>query len=354
MNDVVADPDASWGIKTSKSGKLERFFGYHEHTSVQVPSPRQTVNDVPPLIRAFELTPANNDVVDVSLHVLDASGQQVADLLVDTHYSYKLTERWSGPLYDRGIRQHLDLRAPDQGFTESDMVRWAAGWPHCPATPDAHGTIIAPAPNDAARDAKMKVFFEKIERREVYAFRRVTSPDRDGTARYECPAEANKIGCPLRQATVEVAVSSGRSVVENPPERNGPEGLPRCCTQRTVTLTPPAGHAKLVQPHYWGSRAWHRTYRNRTYVEGSYGNRKNPSTEALRRGQFRVVGLPWVHINMAAVNSSYNLRILRNWHDRTGKGPADHPLLTSDPERSNIVYLTDEEARAHIAARDAA
>jgi len=348
------DLDAAWGIKTSKTGDPERFFGYHEHTLLQIPGPDATVDDVPPLIRAFELTPANRDVVDVSLRVIDAGGQHVTDLAVDTHYSYKLADRWKGPLHDRGIRQHLDLRSTDQGFTESDRVRWAAGWAHCPATPDALGTIEPPPLTAVNRKEKLEEFHQQINHRESYAFRRVTSPDRAGTARYECPAEAGKLGCPLRAGTVETAVEAGLPIVERPPDPNGPEGLPTCCAQRTLTLTPPPGHDKLVQPHYWGGRAWHRIYGKRTYVEGSYGNRKNPSTEDLRRGLFRVVGLPWVHINMTAVNASYNLRILRNWHERTGRGPENHPLLTADPDRNNIVYLTDDEARARVATHHAA
>lgn len=348
------DPDAAWGVKTSKTGDIERFFGYHEHTLVQIPGPNQTVDDIPPLIRSFELTPANHDVVDVSLRLLDRAGQHVTDLVVDNHYSYKLPARWRGPLHDRGIRQHLDLRAPDQGFTESDRVRWAAGCPHCPATPDALGTITPPALSDPDRTEKQQGFYELIEAREPYSLRRVTSPDRDGTARYECPAEAGKIGCQRRAGTVETAVELGLPVVENPPDPDEPEGLPPCCVQRTVTLTPPPGHDKLVQPLYWGGRQWHRAFGNRTYVEGSYGNRKNPSTEGLRRGLFRLVGLPAVSIVMTAVNVSYNLRMIRNWHDRTGRGPDDHPLLTPEPERGNLVYLTDEETRARVAGHDAA
>ncbi|RDJ92949.1 hypothetical protein B4Q13_25275, partial [Lacticaseibacillus rhamnosus] len=65
---------------------------------------------------------------------------------------------------DRGIRQHLDLRSTDQGFTESGRVRWAAGWAHCPATPDALGTIVAPAPNDVDRKKNLQEFFEQIDR----------------------------------------------------------------------------------------------------------------------------------------------------------------------------------------------
>ncbi len=33
---TAADPDAAWGVKTSKSGKQERYFGYELHAVVRV------------------------------------------------------------------------------------------------------------------------------------------------------------------------------------------------------------------------------------------------------------------------------------------------------------------------------
>lgn len=53
------DPDASWGIKTSKSGKSEVFFGDHEHTLVLADGSTDNRTE-PPLIRRLELTPATS------------------------------------------------------------------------------------------------------------------------------------------------------------------------------------------------------------------------------------------------------------------------------------------------------
>jgi len=97
-----------------------------------------------------------------------------------------------------------------------------------------------------------------------------------------------------------------------------------------------------MQKHYWGSDAWTRDWNKRTYVEGSYGNRKNPSTEDVRRGHHRITGITLVHVvdSMSAV--AHNLRMLRNWHERTGQGDPDHPLL-QPAEEEYTIRLTKEQ-----------
>ena len=55
---------------------------------------------------------------------------------------------------------------------------------------------------------------------------------------------------------------------------------------------------------------------------------------------------------MTMNNASYNLRMLRNWHERTGLGDLNHPLLATPPE-SFLVELTPEETAVHITARRA-
>jgi hypothetical protein len=82
------------------------------------------------------------------------------------------------------------------------------------------------------------------------------------------------------QATLE----AGKPRIQNPPDadRDG-EPLP-LCTQKSVQVTLPPQIHKLSQRLYWGSEDWTLRYKQRTYVEGSYGNRKNNSTENLRRG----------------------------------------------------------------------
>ena len=48
---------------------------------------------------------------------------------------------------------------------------------------------------------------------------------------------------------------------------------------------------------------------------------------ALRRGQNRLPGLAMASIVAAVKASVFNEEQLRNWHDRTARGPGDHPLL---------------------------
>ncbi|MDA2995882.1 MAG: hypothetical protein O3A04_11025 [Actinomycetota bacterium] len=117
------------------------------------------------------------------------------------------------------------------------------------------------------------------------------------------------------------------------------EPLPKCCTQRTVSTFPPQEIVKLQQPHYWASRTWDRTWWRRTYVEGTYGNRKNLSNENMRRGITRIPGLAFLHITMALVNASYNLRMIRNWHQRTSLGNPDHPLLQPDDSQTDWDFV---------------
>jgi len=327
------DGDAAWGIKTAKTGGKEVFFGFHEHTLVQVPALDEDREEAPRLIRRFELTAASADVVDVSLRLLDSLDAPVGQLLVDNHYHYKKHDRWAKQLTRRGIRQVHDLRADEQGFVEYERMRWAGGSAHCPGTPDALGTILRPAPGEksvALHDA----FHEQINVREQYAFRRVTQADENGTQRLECPALAGKVGCALRAGSQAAAVLHGLAIVTKHPNPDGPEGLPKCCSQRTVQVTPPDTVSKLSQVLYWGSRKWDKTFRKRTYVEGSYGCRKNTSNENLRHGLFHITGLPLIHVVMAMVNVTYNLRMIDNWQARTGLLDASHPLVIAP---SNIV-----------------
>jgi hypothetical protein len=338
------DGDAAWGYKTSRRGSSEMFYGFHEHTLVQVPDVGQSVDDQPPLIRRFEITPANHDARPVSFSLLDRLGAPINDLLVDRLYSNLRYETWKEPLDTRGINQHLDLRADDQGFTESDRLRWVAGHAHCPGTPDALGDIPRPGPNEPHK--KVVAFQAQIMLRAQYQMAVHTQLNAKGKERLRCPAQAGQIGCPLRAGTIEAALAGGLPVVETPPDptRDG-EALPACCTQSTVSVRPPVKALKHRQPHDWGAPDWYGTYPRRTYVEGSYGNRKNPNTENLRRGHYRTSGITWVHLIMGLVNASYNLRVLRNWHERTGRGDPNHPLLTPHDRPFAYIAITQAEAR---------
>lgn len=345
------DPDAAWGIKTSKSGRAEVFFGYHEHTLVQVPDDQQPVDAEPRLICRLELTPASADVVDVSLRLLDSIPRGASDVIADLHYSYKRFHRWQAQLAARRIRQHHDLRANEQGFTEYERMRFAAGWAHCPATPDSLGVIPALPPSPTHEQAVQ--FNDDIDRRRAYALRRINQPDTNGSVRYQCPALAGTVGCPLRASTVQAALERGAPIIENPPDpTKDHEPLPRCCTQASVKVTPPEQIRKLAQPLYWGSRQWQRMHNKRTYVEGCYGNRKNPSTENMRRGLFRSTGIVWANLVISMAAASHNLRMLQKWHARTGLGDSSHPLLQPDQPNQGFRWVNIEEPTDHCEAEE--
>lgn len=319
------DLDATFGKRTPRYGRnrltkdgKESFFGYFEHTLVQVD------DNEPKLIRRLEVATANDDVVAPSLRLLTSINGGVRDLIVDRHYSYKQFDRWNAELIKLGIRQVLDLRNDEQGFIENNRMRWAAGAAHCPATPDHLAEIPRPGPQ--APQSELVTFIDRIKDREQYAMRVVNQPDASGATRLECPALAGKVGCPLRPATEAAALEHQLLVIANPPTDQG-EGLPRCCTQNTVKVTPTDNIRKQSQHLYWGSSKWLRKYNKRTHVEGSYGNRKNPATENLNRGITRGTGLVWMNLIAAMTATSYNLRMLNNWQQRSGRLPDDHPLV---------------------------
>ncbi len=147
------DGDAECGAKTAKDGTTHWFFGYHEHTVVQVPGLGENADDAPRLIRAFEVTPAKADVVEVSTRVLDSvdNGRQGKLLLADSFYHHKKFQRWKRPLREKGWDLVHDLRVDEYGFTEFERMRWAAGSAHCPATPDGLGTIPRPGPMETRK-----------------------------------------------------------------------------------------------------------------------------------------------------------------------------------------------------------
>jgi hypothetical protein len=188
-------------------------------------------------------------------------------------------------------------------------------------------------------------------------------PGADGRHRVKCPALAGKIGCPLRAGTVAAAVVSGSPIIQNPPTTDTGEPLPTCCTAQTMTVTPPRKVYKLQQRYYYGSEAWESTWKHRTYVEGSYGIRKNPALQNVRRGHFQVFGIVWAHIVMALVNASYNTHMARNWYERQVKDQPtsvadlhDHPLIV-DPGVGivgHIAVTAQQLAQYEQLKRDAA
>ena len=277
--------DAAWGVKTAKDGRRESVYGFDFHALVRAPDVGGDPTREAKLIQSIDVTPAHQDVVDTSLRMIDRvrdAKVPFAELLADRHYSYKVASRWATQLTARGIEQVVDLHQNDQNFRDYNGAKLAAGWLHCPGTPAPLGKIVHPGPG-ATKEQK-QAFGDEITKRKAYALRRISVT---GSRRFQCPALAGTVGCPLREGTVDIAIEGNLPLITTPPAA---ETAPTCCTQSTVELKED-GQRKLWQREYWGSKPWVLSNNRRTYVEGAFGNIKNPSTENLSRGTFRITGL---------------------------------------------------------------
>ncbi len=320
----AADPDAAWGVKTSKSGKDERYFGYELHAVVRV----GRLNDdrlVPCLAERIAVTPASTNCSEAVLpiiHRMHDTGIRLREVIADRGYTYKTG--WSRGLRAMDVDSVLDLHPTQLGARGSHAgTTMIAGVPHCPATPTAFETI--PRPERLAASPEMETFVGRIQSREQWALRRVAGPDASGTERYECPARAGKLRCPLVQPSMARPVSLPK--VLEPPAA----GVHTCCSQRTITVPGDIDY-KSRQRHYWGSRDWISSFSRRSRVEGWFGNLKDRSRQALGRGAFRVMGLCKTSIMLGIYAASTNLRLLDRWAARSGL--VEPPALPLVPRRS--------------------
>lgn len=341
--------DASIGGKTGKDGTKKLFFGYSVEAMVRVvpvAAAGERSRIEPNLVERLVVTPAGTDVVNPCLRMIDrmlGKEMKIGSLLVDRHYSYKKYERWVTELINRDIEQVADMHQGDQGFREWEGMKIAAGWVHCPSTPSRLSTIPSLSPN--SNEDAVELFNALITERQSYAAKRINPLDKEGKIRFGCPALNGTVGCPLRIGTEATAIELNLPMISNPPEIIG---RPTICTQKSVQLyiqTLEEKRAmKLQQRYYWGSKQWRLSYARRTFVEGWFGVLKNTSSTGFHRGSHQFVGLPMVSIVVAMAAATTNLRLLRRWHEETGLGDPNHPLLSPDQPHHGFAELTEDQA----------
>lgn len=329
------DKDARWGYKTAKSGETEMYFGYGVFAFARIADEGAEPQSIPILTERIVVRPAATDVVEPILGGIDrlrAEGRSVTEIAADRAWSYKTPDRWANELRARGIEHTLDIHPNDAGVVDQDGMRMIAGSPHCPHTPD--DVIDIKRPQSLGKGEALEEFIEKVSEREQYALRRVTGPNATGKERYQCPALAGKIRCPLRSLTAGFpaempSVTIPVTAVGMPPAK--------CCTQVSVTV-PGEAQAKLRQRYYWGSRKWVDAYKRRTYVEGMFGQWKNRNNENVTRGWAQVVGIVKTSLLLGVAVAAANLRLLRAWAAEAG----DHtdPLTSLDPDYTGFEELT--------------
>lgn len=344
--------DAAWGYKTSKTGEKETGYGFHQHTLARVPDPDADEDAEPLLVDGLVLTPANADVVEASLGLIDRvrARHRFTRLLGDLLYTNLKGGRWAVPLAQRGIEQGLAMRSDNHKIIDINGAKMQHHWLHCPVAPMAD----RPLPPDHATPEEWEEFHDQVATfQHDWAFdRKESGLGKNLTSKWICPARARRAGCwALGEAQVDAARELGLPVVTPPTDWR----TRKCCANKTMDFTPDPDDVnhqrKLAQREYYGSRRWRRLFKRRALVEGVFGILKNASRQRLRRGQNRLPGLAMATIIAAIKVSLYNEEQLRAWHARTGRGPANHPLLQPDPPYWGFRDLTKDEAKAIDAAR---
>lgn len=201
-------------------------------------------------------------------------------------------------------------------------MRMAAGWLHCPSTPDRLADIPWPGPGASRADRDR--FTPRIAERQHYAMDRHERTNHNGRSRWMCPAMAGKLGCPLRDGTVEIARQAGLPLISDPPD---PATAPACCTNTSGIVAARVEELrKHDQPHYCGSDAWKQAYDRRTYVEGLFGSIKNSDTsESATRGFIKYRGLPMISLGLTLAAASIRHQ-RKHYHDRP-----DAPAIPYSP-----------------------
>lgn len=337
--------DAEWGFKTSKGGGREVGYGFHQHTLIRTPDPNKPADSEPLLVEGLVVVPANADVVDVSLRMIDraAARSKITRLIGDLLYTNLRPERWAVPLAQRGIEQSLAMRSDSAGQVDINGAIMQFGWMHCPSAPMDQ----RPMPADFARDEDQE-HYEAVEQfRKDWAFdRKESGLGRNPAAKWICPAMAGRTGCWARgNANVQSAQRLGLPIITPPEDWQ----TRKCCINKTMDFTPDPTNShhqrKLMQREYVGTRRW-RTERNlRSLVEGAFGILKNASRQRMRRGQNRLPGLAMANLINALKVAVFNEEQLRSWHNDTGLGPSDHPLLQPDSYDWGFTDLTKEQAQ---------
>jgi hypothetical protein len=136
-----SDPEASWGHRRSDAPgeRDESFLGYYIQAATIVKD--EGGPEVPELVRRILITSCHVDPPPAFVPVIERmheDGIEVADVLADSGYAYRVAESWATPLRALGARLVQDLHPNDRGVRGTHMgAILANGNLYCPQTPAA-------------------------------------------------------------------------------------------------------------------------------------------------------------------------------------------------------------------------
>jgi hypothetical protein len=296
-----ADPEAAWGHrKANHPAKNEMFFGYYLQAATTVKE--ESGPEIGELVRRITLASAKHDppaqIVPV-IKRMARQGIEIGDLLADPGYSYRQAETFAMPARALGASLVIDLHPNDRGCKGTHQgATCANGNLYCPATPKALFQLCPPAP--AATEQELAAHDRKSEELSRYKLSPFTAEDQDGYHRAICPAQARKLRCPLRPASM--SLSHERPTITSPPEHP-----PLCCSQQTITVAPSV-NAKTAQKHDYPSKAHRASYARRTASERSFSQICDPATNDIKRGWCRLMGLTGPALMLTCAFITANIR----------------------------------------------
>ena len=351
--------DAAWGYKTGKGGQKEVGYGFHQHTVVRTADPNSTGRPEPLLVEGLVVVPANEDVVDASLRLLDRIQRRskITRLAGDLLYTNLKADRWAVPLAQRGIEQILAMREDSAGCVDINGAVMQYGWMHCPAAPMDQ----RPLPATFARDEDEEHYDAVEEFKANWAFdRKESGLGRNPSIEVDLPRH----GRPGR------LLGTRRRTTSPPPARPGCPSSPRPRTGRRgpaartrpwtspPTRRNPHHQRKLMQREYVGTRRWRRAIEPPLQRGGRVRDPEEPQpAAACAAARTGCPGWRWPTSSTASRRRCSTRSSCAAGTRTPASGPADHPLLQPDPHDWGFTDLTKDQAkeidaRYLLAARD--
>ncbi len=317
----VADPDSSRYERPGWRRDGKSGFGLEMHSFVMVAEEGRP--PIPPFARHLRLTPNQSGlrgvVVDMAMRI-SKSGDPVSDAIYDAGYGQFV--KINAGMRQAGFNPVFDLWTGHHGVTGAIAGAIVVdGGLYSPGLPEGLRDLKPPAVGTGMK--QLNHYQELIEERQRYALRRLgAKPSLQGMIRYQCPASAGKVGCPLKPASLSISTSKGLIVpsLVPPPGAQGD-----ICKQATVTIDLDDPNAfdrstgyvgGLYQKHPFGSDAHYDSMKRRAYAEAAFGNIKNEAEQSLRRPSIRVMGRAKMTLVSALVVAAANLRMGRLWTKR--------------------------------------
>jgi hypothetical protein len=343
----ASDPDGGWYVRegdhreaTGPSGKpLRKLHWALEATLVQMGRPPGSLPAHPNLVVGLRLRRPGEDPAGTAVGLLASlarRGYPARFLAVDRGYSQARAEDFHLPVAALGYQVVMDYKTAALGRQgESRGALLVDGAFYCPALPAA---LVAASADRRAGRIDDDRYRELLEARRPFRLQRKEGPDRDGFARYGCPAagERPQLCCPLRPEAA--SRSLGRIPVLAPPA-----DPPAVCVQGSVTIAPDVG-ARHRQALAYGSETWRSTYAAyRNTTEGANGFLKDAAHESLASpGRRRVRGLAAQSVLCCFLVMAGNIRKIAAFRELQSEGLAEK---AAERARRRRVRLSDFRPR---------